>query len=174
MQAATLIIRAWLEIGEQDLALTWLSGILRGHRERVRLFVRSQLGDRPALYFHESVSDEDFGRYLNVERWLRGKRVVLPEIVQAHRRSFWDGDAVKRLHTGGIGSRLDESPFYETALPRAETLIENYQRLEGFELELKSMTKPTFAEWEAHAKDQIEGFGGYVMLVDQALLDSNE
>ncbi len=175
MQAAILIVRSWLEIGEKDLALKWLGGILRGHRERVRLYVRAQLGNLRALFFHESVSDEYFERYLNVERWLRGKRVVLPEIVQAYRHSFWDGEAIKRLHTGGIGSRLDESPFYETALPRAEILIENYQRLEGFEQELKSMCLPTFAEWEAYDGDgnvSISEHDGYVMLVNAASLDA--
>ena len=153
MQAATLIVRAWLDIGESDLALEWLGGIMRGHRERTQRYVRSQIGDNPALYFHESVDDEYFERYLNVERWLRGKRVVLAEIVQAYRRSFWDGDALGRLHTGGIGSRLDETPFYETTLPRAEILIENFQRLEGFKQELESMLLPTFAEWEAYDGD---------------------
>ncbi len=173
MQAATLIVRSWLEIGEKDLALEWLCGILLGHRERVQLYVRSQLGDRPALFFHESVSDDYFERYLNVERWLRGKRVVLPDIVQGYRKSFWDGDALGRLHTGGIGSRLVETPFYESALPRAESLIENYQRLEGFEQELKSMCLPTFAEWESYDGDgsfSISEHDGYVMLVSEAIL----
>lgn len=175
MQAATLIVRAWLEIDEKALALKWLDGVLLGHRERVRIFVRTQIGSHPALFFHGSVSDDYFDRYLNIERWLRAKRIVLPEIVQSHRRSFWNGDAVDALHTGGINSRLVETPFYETAIPRAEVLIENYQRLDGFQQELKSMSLPTFAQWEAYDGDgtvSIRDQDDYVLLANSDYLDA--
>lgn len=176
MQASTLIVRAWLEIGEKDLALEWLCGILGGQRERVKLFVESQVRDRRALYFHESVSDEDFDRYLNIERWLRGKRIVLPEIVKDYRADFWNNESVGDLFTGGLNSQLIETPFYLMALRNCEILIENYQRLEGFEHELKSMCFDEFAAWEAFDGEDgisISKQDGYVMMVNSALLDEN-
>lgn len=175
MQAATLIVRAWLEIGEKDLAREWLGGILMGQRERVKLFVRAQIGEHPSLYFHETVSEEDFARYVNVERWLRGKRIVLPEIVKEYRSDFWDGSVVGELFTGGLNSQPKEQPFYLDSLRNCEFLIENYQRLEGFDLELKSMCFDDFAQWDAFDGSNgisIAQQSGVVMLVNSSLLDS--
>ena len=173
MNVCAMSSRLHLEIGEDEAAIDWLSQCVSEQENQTRSFVKKLLGNRRALYFHESVDHEYFERYLNIERWLRGKRDVLPEIVQAYRRSFWDRDALAPLYTGGIRSRIDESPFYETALPNAEALIENFQRLQGIELELKSMCLPTFEEWEAFDGDDgvsIREHDGYVMLVNQALL----
>ena len=173
MQAATLIVRAWLEIGEQDLALEWLCGILRGQRERVQLFVASQIRDRRALFFHSSVTDDDFERFLNVERWLRGKRTVLPEIVKENRVDFWNTDAVGDLFTGGLNSQLVEQPFYLASVRNCEVLIENYQRLEGFELVLKSMCFGEFSMWEDFDGENdisIAEHDDYVILVNNTLL----
>ncbi len=176
MQVATMIVRAWLEIGEVDLALEWLCGILGGQKERTRIFVNTQLGDLRALYFHESVSDEDFDRFINVERWLRGKRVVLPEIVKEHRNEFWKDDTLVDLFSGGLNSYHIEPPFYEKSLENAELLIENYQRLEGYELELKSMCLP-FPEWDSYEGDDrvsIVQHDDFVMIVNSALFDDSE
>ena len=177
MQASTMIVRAWLEIGEKDLALEWLCGILRGQRERVLLFVRSQLGDNAAVFFHESVSEAFFEQYLNVERWLRGKRDVLSEIVKEHRGDFWDEGATSKLFTGGLNSQLIDPPFFIDSLRNCEILIENYQRLEGFEHELKSMCFDTFPEWDTYDGENgisIAKQDGYVMLVNSALLNEQE
>ena len=150
MQVVAMTVRCWLEIDELELACGWLRNTLREHHRRVERFVRNRVGEHPALYFHESVSDVYFERYLNIERWLRGQRDVLPAIVKEHRRHFWKSEVVSTLYTGGLTSSIKYDPFYIDALPQAEILIENYQRLAGFLLEIESMPHP-FAEWDAYA-----------------------
>ena len=172
MQVTVMVVRCWLEIGELELACEWLRNSLRGHQQRVYAFVREHvLGEYPALYFHESVSDENFERYLNIERWLRGRRDVLSAVVKENRKDFWKDEAISPLFNSVLVVRtgLQEVPYYHHALPQAEVLIENYQRLAGFKLELESMAMP-FAEWEAlHAAEQ-EAHLGYLMLVATDLL----
>lgn len=172
MNVCSMSARLHLEIGEDEAAIDLLSKCVSEQENYTRSFVKKWLDDNPALFFHESISDEYFERYLEIERWLRGKRDVLPEIVRENRHSFWDGEAIGALYWG---RNLREDPFYLTSLPQAEILLENYQRLEGFELELKSMCLPTFAEWEAYDGDNgpsILEHDGYVMLVDSSQLAS--
>ena len=139
MQVAVMTVRSWLEIGEENLAVEWLRGVLHAHKERTRLLVSRLLGYSTALYFHESVSEEYFERYLSIESWLRGRRDILRELVQYSRRMFWNEDAIDSLFVIMPVNRkeLINDPFYVRSIPLAEVAIENYQRLEGFDLELK-------------------------------------
>ena len=172
MKVCAMSVRLRLEIGEDEAATNWLSQCVGEHKIHARSFVSKWLGNQPALFFHESVSDEYFERYLNIERWLRGKRDVLPEIVKAYRSSFWDKDAIAALYSGGLNSQLIELPFYDSALTNAEILIENYQRLEGFEHELESMCLPTFEQWDTFDGENgvsISKHDGYALLIKKPL-----
>ena len=172
MQVSTMIVRAWLEIGEESLALKWLSSAIRGHLERAHVFSRNRIGRSPALYFHSSISGDWFDRYLYIEGWLRGRHDVLRVVLDNNRQQFWKDEAISSLFTGGLNSQLHEEPFYMTSLPQAEILIENYQRLHGFELELKQLasTGRSFQEWDALDGEngrRIAEHDDYFLLVDQ-------
>ncbi len=164
MRVCAMGTRLRLEIGEDEAAIDWLSKCVSGHKSRARSFVKRWIGSRTALFFHESVNDEYLERYLDIERWLRERQDVLKEVISENRRDFWKDEAVSALYTRGINRRLEENPYYVKSLDRAEILIENFQRLQGYELELKSMRSP-FKEWEALNSALIEKHDGYVMLV---------
>ena len=172
MQVAVMAVRSWLEIGEENLAVEWLSSVMRAQKERTRLLVSRLVGNSAALYFHESVSEEYFERYLSIESWRRGKRDILRDLVQDLRKKFWDEEAISGLFDRGTLNRkeLSDNPFYAGSLPLAEVAIENYQRLEGFELELKLMSS-SLKDWEAIGSDEIDNYNGYVMLVNDALAE---
>ena len=177
MQVSTMIVRAWLDIGEEKLALEWLSSAIRGHKERAQLYSRDRVGGSPALYFHPSVNGDWFDRYLYIESWLRDKRDVLRSVVDDNRDQFWQGETIASLFSGGLNSQLLEEPFYRTSLPQAEVLIENYQRLHGFELELKQLksTERRFHEWDDIAGDygmRLEEHDDYYLLVDEDALSA--
>ncbi len=177
-----MIVRAWLEIGEETLALDWLTSAISGHLERARVFSRNRIGESPALFFHDSITGDWLDRYLYIEGWLRGKRDVLRIVVDESRGRFWKDDAIAQLFSGGLNSQLLEDPFYATSLPQAEVLIENYQRLHGFQLELQQLNTigRTFQEWDALDRDydvKLAEHDDYYLLVDQEVLpaanDSN-
>ncbi len=170
MKVCAVSTRLRLEIGEDAAALHWLSKCIEAHKAYAEMFVRKWLGENPALYFHETVSDEFFYRYLDIERWLQGERDVLPDLIKEHRRSFWNRDALQKLDAPGVGFQIDENPFYLHAIPNAELLIENFQRLLGYELELRHLLLP-FSKWDVYEEARIDDQVGYVLLVNQALLD---
>jgi len=164
MKVCALGVRLRLEVGEDEAAIDWLSKCVPGHKTRARSFIQKWIGRRRALYFHESVDDEYFDRYLDIERWLRERRDVLKDVVRDNRRDFWESEAISDLYSGGINRQLLEEPFYHVAFDHAEVLIENFQRLQGFELELNSMCFP-FAQWEVFGIEEISNNSGYAMLV---------
>lgn len=165
MRVCAMGTRLRLEIGEDEAAIDWLSKCVSGHKSRARSFVKRWIGSRTAIYFHESVSDEHLDRYLNIERWLREKQDVLREVIFQNRKYFWNDNATEALYTrSGLKTVLNDEPFYVESLSNAEVLIENFQRLQGYELELKSIRSP-FKEWEALNSALIEKHDGYVMLV---------
>lgn len=179
MRICTLGTRLRLEIGENEAAIDWLSQCVSEHKSHTRDLVLKLLGENRALFFHESISVEYFDRYLNIERWLRGKRDVLLEIVRESRYSFWNDDAISPLYVTTFASaELSNNPFYWASIPMSEVLIENYERLEGFEQELRSLEGlclPTFTEWEAYDGEtdiSISEHNGYAMLVRTAFMDA--
>ena len=127
MKVCAVSTRLRLEIGEDAAAIHWLSKCVEEHRTFAEKFVRKWVGEHPALYFHESVSDEYFERYLDIERWLQGERNVLADVVKKNRQYFWDSEALQPLDAPPIGFQIDENPYYHDAIPNAELLIENFQ-----------------------------------------------
>ena len=62
MKVCAMSVRLRLEIGEDAAATNWLSQCVGEHKIHARHFVIKWLGNQPALFFHESVSDENFER----------------------------------------------------------------------------------------------------------------
>ncbi len=170
MKVCAVSTRLRLKIGEDAAALHWLSKCVDDHKAYAEKFVRKWVGENPAFYFHESVSDEYFDRYLDIERWLQGKPDILAVLVKKHRPSFWNSEALQPLDAPPIGFQIDENPFYLIAIPSAEVLIENVQRLRGYELELESMLLP-FSEWDSYEAERIDSHDDYVLLVKRENLD---
>ena len=147
--ATTSIVHCHLAIEEMDVARESLTRGLGVQRELTQQLVTALLGEHPALYLHGDVDDERVARALAVLQWLKhDKRQLdlagLLATLHRLRVDFWS--------PGLVDSRVDSlrRPTGETSLPArmrrleglhlAESLIENLERLRGFELELRSMT----------------------------------
>lgn len=174
MRICALGTRLRLEIGESEAAIEWLAACVNDHRSFTKRFVRKWLGNRTAFFFHESVEKEYLERYLELERWLRGTRDVLLAVIHDKRRDFWNNDAISSLFSGGLNSRLIEPPHYILPLDFGEVVVENFQRLAGYEQELKSQCISSFVEWEAMESALLDGYDGYVMLVGAVPADAGE
>lgn len=178
MHISAMSARAWLEIDEVDLACEWLTYSLERQKQRARQLIHNWLGQERAFFFHKSVGDENLERYLMIERWIREKKYVLRDIVRENYASFWNDDALSPIQNPpGFGQRepvLKTPPPYLSLLNQIELLIENYRRLEGFRLELKSMCFP-FDQWDTYDvnRDMMDTeHSGYVMLVNNAFFDN--
>ena len=150
MHVDTRRIRCYLEIDEHKLARDQLKDVLEEYKKRTQTFVLKWLGAHPARYFHEKVSDENLQRYLRIEGWLRGKDDVLMDVIKDYRGDFWNQDAIRDIKPRrSLRSRHPKEPTHHlTALTQTELLIENFQRLEGFEGELDAIERLGLKEWK--------------------------
>ena len=150
MHVDTMRIRCYLETDEHKMARDRLKECLEDYRERTGVFVHKLLGVHHARYFHELVHIEDLARYIRIEGWLRGKDDVLMDVIKDYRGDFWNQDAIRDIKPRrSLRSRHPKEPTHHlTALTQAELLIENFQRLEGFEGELDAIERLGLKEWE--------------------------
>lgn len=168
MQLDVLHVRSYLDTEEKAIAKRRLRDCVKDYGQKVRSFVEKLLGDYPALYFHKDVSTEDFQRYLRVEEWLRDKDDILAELVEERRADFWNRDAIRALNPTLLDAAWSEKPIDPiSALTMAESLIENLQRLEGYELEIATL-RMSVAEWDRLANLEERDFA---VVVDLDVLD---
>lgn len=185
MHVDTMRIRCYLETDEHKMARDRLKECLEDYRKRTCVFVHKLLGVHHARYFHELVHIEDLARYIRIEGWLRGKDDVLMDVIKDYRGDFWNQDAIRDIKPRrSLRSRHPKEPTHHlTALAQAEILIENFQRLEGFEGELDAIERLGLKEWEDlnnaavfNLKDDfnIAEHNDYVLLVDRDMLAKAE
>lgn len=151
--------------------------------------VTEWIGERPALFFYKDVPDETLRRFFQVQHWLLAPDdmgAISPEAalfttVNRVRPDFWEQDIIQDEYANPLQQiarrpektlehKLDE---LNNAVVEAEMIIENYQRLLGFELELRSMRlmRLSFDEWQnqiPEAELQEHGFG---IIVDEEALN---
>ena len=102
MHVAAMSARAWLEIGEFDLASRMADLQLGIDNSNARDgLLHTWLGDRPnyrAYFFHESVGDENFERYLSrLNDGFARKNTSLRELVRENYVDFWNDDALSSI-----------------------------------------------------------------------------
>lgn len=140
-------IRTFLEIDQINLAKSVMQERLEQHRRRTQGFVGTLLGsdNERAVFFHKTVDDAALRRYLLVEQWLRDDADILWDIVLNLRSQFWKKSIADKLMPAPglplVGSPSSVSTRHLEALDQAETAIENFQRFEGFALELESIKR---------------------------------
>ncbi len=186
-------IRAFLEVRQDEVAHRVANNRLKMYRKETEKYIGILLG-RPhkrAVYLHKKVSDCDLQRYLSIEQWLRGKEDVLWDIVLEKRKQFWNSDIKGMLESApgplGIGGAGKAPTGHIDALKQAELAIENFQRFEGFALELKSISrlKISLNDWETLNNTKHTAFVNksgvnlkehedYAILVDRDALGSLE
>lgn len=185
-------IRAFLEVGQNDLANSVMQVRLKQYRKETRNYIGILLGrqHKRAIYFNKKVKDRDLRRYLLIEQWLRDEKDIFWDLVLEQRKQFWD-DEVKSALEPDTGITLPGKPAPKAptqhldALAQAETAIENFQRFEGFALELESISRLgiSLRQWEAlHNTDNtvfvneedknLDEHDDYVLLVERDYLDS--
>ena len=168
MQLDILHVRSYLDTDEISSAKTRLRECVKDYGLQVRNFVEKLLGEFPAMYFHKTISSEDFQRYLRIEEWLRGKDDILLELIDERRADFWNGDAISALNPNLLDAiRRDKAIDHLTALTMAELLIEYLHRIEGYEIEIATM-RMSVAEWDRLTNLEERDFA---VVVDLDLLD---
>jgi hypothetical protein len=149
-----------------------------------KTLIRAWLGKGSAVYFHKDVPQSNLERFLRVQKWLyedfhKSEFSVMLEILDDLRNQFWDENVLednllrKISRTGSSviarkeGAVIDEEQNLRLAtnLLQAELLIENYERLSMFEMEIREVRLASVAIDET----QLEEYGA-ALIVDTDVL----
>ncbi len=153
-------IRCYLVGGDRDLAQKRLTEDIALLRSRTNKLIKLWLGETPAIYFHKDISAHNLDRFLRVQQWLKGVeghdvRAIF-EIINDARPEFWN----QRILSSGsiltdltsnlplVGNKEPRDVILSKRLSQAEILIENMDRLYGFEIEMRTM-RLSLDEWES-------------------------
>lgn len=164
MNIVTLRTRCYLKVDDQQLAREYLRQQVTEFKKYSHKFIDALLGTYPAIYLHSKLADEAVERFLDIQLWLRDIDKSLPNmlsILHELRKDFWNTQADDVFDGSQLHQRVQKllrrkehepevSPVekLESALIQAELLIENLDRMRGFELEIRSMRLSTFEEWQ--------------------------
>jgi len=175
MYATVSLTRCYLEIDEIDLARKRLIEELKLIKDSVREVIKKWLGDHPSIYFYKDIPQADAYRFVCLIEWVE-ERLILEIVVEELRTDFWNEDVIKdyknrilnRFPGRNSAKVSDRFKNLTEALTYSEAMLENYERLCGFEIELRSLrlTNQSFAEWQDLYSGQ-EGFG--VLIPDTPL-----
>lgn len=149
-------VRSYLISGDVELARQRLTEDLPRFEQLTKQLVRLMVGNKPAKYFHPQIAPQHLQRFLVIEQWLRGVRgathaPTLFSIINEARHDFWTLDPFdlslrQRLAPQAHLLTDEERDAMIEHLAHAELLIENFERLCGFALEVRTL-RLSFAEW---------------------------
>lgn len=171
---STMESRCLLDFGSEKNGIARFKANAQALRPSVQRLVRRLVGDNSALFFHKSVSNDYLDRYIQIQAWLRGERDAWESVVKEARKDFWNGKAIKRLFRKHrkflhVWHELREDPFYLEAVPRAEELIESFQRFESYALDLESSDRPSdnLERLSEDAVKRLAEHDDYVLIIDE-------
>lgn len=179
--AETCRIQCFLRMDDLDLAKNNLLESVPLFRQKSHLLIEHWLGKHPAVFFHKDVSMPNLERFIGIQRWLYqddpftsdDDAHILFMILEDLRGDFWNqaviedkfADPLNRLVRRPIDTFKDRLGQLVSNLDQAELIIENYQRLLGFELELRSMNLK-FNDWSRLVADEELQQHGIGIIVD--------
>lgn len=170
-----------VDFGQDAFAISGLHKNTADLKPLVKRLVRRLVGKNSALYFHESVSDDYLERYIQIRAWLNGDSNVWERVVKDARKGFWDDESVRRLYREArkflyTWPKLRKKPFYKENIPRAERVIENFQRLEGYAIQIESLEKPyrDYRVISELAAARLADHDDYVLVIDEDMVERLE
>jgi hypothetical protein len=174
-------IQCYLVTDDTELAKKRLNEDLQVIRKHTETLVMAWLGKYPALYFHQKIPAKDLERFFRILAWKHNTDITyastLVAIINDYRNDFWNEaiDLNKKPNiadsvVGTFLGRNQEDTRYSNmlhGLQQCEILLENFGRLEGFELELRSM-RLAVEDWNALVDEKtLKEHGGAIIIDDE-------
>jgi hypothetical protein len=192
--AQIAIARCYWVTGNADTAVKQLIERRPEFRQHVQRLIEALLSPSPALYLEANIPLESLVQFFNVQHWLHdGSDEITAEsmfkILQELRKDFFRSDLLEKITQSvqpsallpivdAVLSRLSPSskrsesdwrtPLLEN-LERSLILIENYQRLRGYELEIRT-ARLSLEEWDKLVDaERLVEHGGALIIDEEAL-----
>ena len=172
-------IRCYAVTGDTEIAKQRLREDIPQFRQFSETLIKAWLGDHPSLYFHRLIETPYLDRFFQIESWLLDAQPNDPKslfkIVNAMRDDFWREDLDIERNATPIAllnrfvqkdSAITLSPMLN-ALNQCEIIIENIDRLRGFELELSSL-RLSLDNWNEIVPEQdLKTHGGAIIFAEE-------
>lgn len=176
-------IRCYLAMDDRDMAIQRFAETKIQLRAAIDELVQAWLGKNGAIYFHKEVPVQNLVRFVRIQQRLKGVTgedhpLALFEIIDEMRSQFWsesvfgnDNDVLRRIGLRG-GNRIDphQQELLADNLLQVEILLENLDRMEGFELEMRSI-RLDFQEWENMVSEEQLAEYGSALIIDTEMLE---
>ncbi|MDX2077499.1 MAG: hypothetical protein SFZ02_13805 [bacterium] len=153
MYAETTRIRCYVANNQHDLARKKMKESLPIFHEATQRFVKVCMGEHPALFLHKDFNNDYVERFFHIQGWLSTQAeewtvpdMTMLDILHHIRQDFWNNDLISDKF-GNIFQQIVNQPTISwkervhrlvSQLNYAEAMIENYHRLQGFDLELRA------------------------------------
>lgn len=171
-------IRCYIVAHQEKLARKKITEMLPLFRDACIKFISACVGDHPALFLHKDFEDDVVSRFFRVQFWLKqddDNRIIF-EILNQLRADFWNVDLVNdkfdsplhQLLRKPISTWQEQVQQLKLGLEYAEAMIEDYHRLEGFELELRVKRLISIDEFDLNSEEVKHQ--GMALVVDDDLL----
>lgn len=168
-------VRCYWAMGHRDWAVQRLNEEMPLFRKHIEQLILAYLQDAPVRYFERGIDAADLEHFFVVQQWLRNETGPLTAttmfaIINDMRGNFWNMEVF-----GNFAQRTAQKVRVNWRQPLVEqlnaclVLIENYQRLEGFELEMRA-TRLSLEEWENFVDPKTLSEHGDVLIVDEDAL----
>lgn len=170
-------IRCYLIANEIKTARKRLAEDMSRFQAAASRLVTALLGAHPALFFYKDVPDEILYRFFQLQHWMMSpddvaavsRETAIFTVLNQVRPDFWVQEVIQDVYGNPLNqitrrpdkTLADKIAELPDAVAEAEMIVENYQRLHGFELELAGM-RLSFDEWQSlipEAEIQEHGFG---------------
>ncbi len=157
MQIDTAHVRIFLDSNRLDLAKNLLDDCLLGYKSLTNDLIQDLLGSKRARYFNNEVDDNDLFRYVLIEEWLRDSQGIMTELVLDNRDKFWNRTVKRSLGSNKRDLRGYTFIGHLEALTYSEKLIENYDRLIGYQAEINAIERLgiSISEWEEQISNRL-------------------
>lgn len=189
LYAETSRIRCYMAMDDPETARKRLLETMPVFHDEATKLIRLWFGPYPAAFFHKAVAPEVLDRFLQLQRWLQGDDPftqkddarVMFAIINDMRGDFWNPRVIENEYYDRVNQLLnrpqrtfqDRISNLTEALTSAEIIMENMQRLLGFELEIRSMRlmKQSFDDWSHLISEaDLQQHGGGI-IVDKEIIE---
>ncbi len=181
--AQTCRIQCYLAIDEEKLAKTRFAEDLRLFEVPVQELLTAWMGESPAIYFHKDVPFETLEHFMRLQTQRLGDDLqpheAMLRVIDLYRADFWNPQILPtKIETmlglmNPFGSSKNKTDVMDlpqelaTRLTQAELTLENYQRLLGFELELRTKRLDYSAWNELVSTEELDQHGMAVIMTEE-------
>lgn len=176
MYASNSCIRCHLDVEEVEVARNDLRQDLQDLEPRVQKLISVVCGENPALFFHKAVERKNLERFIKLRFWLNAADLsTVPlateefiKLIDQFRGDFWNTELLKDsskdlMRYVKLPRMKKEAAKFtfsfdhiDEILNLAEVTLENFERLQSFEMEIRYMrlTGSSFRDWSRLAQEE--------------------